>query len=85
MVNPFSSRCEFAKKCGLYSLDSYTCNHGGGDYCGKYKDLKYGRVQKMKESLSEAAHRRTMETYHEINRHIEEEMLFQQTGKVKKQ
>jgi hypothetical protein len=42
------SKCEFAKgkdpKCNLYSLNSYTCNHGGGDYCGKYRDLKYGRV-----------------------------------------
>jgi hypothetical protein len=33
-----------------------------------------------KETLADAAHRRTIETYNAV---IEAEMLFQQTGKVK--
>jgi len=36
-------RCEFFNECG--EVSSYTCNHGGGSYCGKWKDKKYGPVK----------------------------------------
>jgi hypothetical protein len=36
-------RCEFFKECG--EVSSYTCNHGGGRYCGKWKNKKYGPVE----------------------------------------
>lgn len=32
--------CEFTSECPLYREDSYTCNHGGGVYCGKYRWFK---------------------------------------------
>jgi hypothetical protein len=31
--------CKFADICGLSSSESYTCTHGGGRYCGKYRVL----------------------------------------------
>ena len=37
-------QCEFAKDCPLYRKDSYTCNEGDQNFCGKYKDRKYGPV-----------------------------------------
>jgi hypothetical protein len=39
----FILRCEFFKECG--EVSSYTCNHGGGRYCGRWKDKKYGPVE----------------------------------------
>jgi hypothetical protein len=33
------SPCEFTATCPLYRVDSYTCRHGGGSYCGKYREL----------------------------------------------
>ena len=41
--------CKFAKKCQFYSLNCMACTHGGGDYCGAYKNLKYGRVKAIVE------------------------------------
>lgn len=38
--------CEFYQTCPLYREGAVTCENGGGDYCGKYMDLKYGRVKK---------------------------------------
>ena len=32
--------CEFAYTCPYYRRDSYTCNHKGGRYCGKWRQLK---------------------------------------------
>jgi len=37
-------QCEFAKTCNLYRKDSDTCNYGDQNFCGRYKDLKYGFV-----------------------------------------
>jgi hypothetical protein len=31
--------CQFKRVCKLYSLDSYTCSHEGGEYCGRYREL----------------------------------------------
>ena len=28
--------CKSAKTCTLFVPSSYTCTHGGGEYCGKY-------------------------------------------------
>ena len=33
-------KCKFHKICALYQQNSHTCNHGGGDYCGRYRFLK---------------------------------------------
>ncbi len=41
--------CKFAKKCQFYSLNCYSCTHGDDDYCGAYKNLKYGRVKAIVE------------------------------------
>ena len=34
-------RCEFYKTCPHYTSESYTCEHGGGNYCGTWRMLKY--------------------------------------------
>ena len=34
------SKCKFSKHCELYSKDSYTCLHNGGDYCGYFRELE---------------------------------------------
>jgi len=36
-------KCEFAEACELYRADSYTCNHGGGPYCGRWRTLSEER------------------------------------------
>lgn len=33
-------KCKFHRYCPLYRNDSYTCNSGGGNYCGMYRDLQ---------------------------------------------
>ncbi len=38
--------CKDAHLCGEYSPSSYTCVHGGGNYCGKYRALKKNDPQK---------------------------------------
>jgi len=38
--------CKSAKKCPLYAPSSYTCTHGGGDYCGKYYAERTGKYNK---------------------------------------
>jgi hypothetical protein len=37
-------QCEYIKDCPYYRKDSYTCNEGDQNFCGKYKDRKYGLV-----------------------------------------
>ncbi len=32
-------KCLFNRSCKLYSNNSYTCTHVGGEYCGKYRAL----------------------------------------------
>ena len=32
--------CGFRGVCGFYSDASFTCTHGGSDYCGVYRELK---------------------------------------------
>jgi hypothetical protein len=44
-----SMTCKFAKKCQFYSLKNIMCTLGGNDYCGAYKNLKYGRVKAIVE------------------------------------
>lgn len=42
--------CKFYKKCELFRKDSFTCTHGGGDYCGRYRDNldnMYKRIRKL--------------------------------------
>ena len=36
--------CEFYRDCRLYRRDSYTCNKGDQEWCGEYKNRKYGKV-----------------------------------------
>jgi hypothetical protein len=38
-------RCEFFKECG--EVSSFTCNHGGGHYYGRWKDKKEGPVKEV--------------------------------------
>jgi len=33
------TKCKFKDKCSLYSTNSYTCIHTGGNYCGRYRKL----------------------------------------------
>ncbi|MGD0645899.1 MAG: hypothetical protein ABSA75_13415 [Candidatus Bathyarchaeia archaeon] len=33
-------KCEFVHECNLFSRTSATCNNGGGDYCGRWRELK---------------------------------------------
>ena len=32
------NKCKHYKKCRDYRESSYTCTHGGDDYCGKYRE-----------------------------------------------
>jgi hypothetical protein len=33
--------CKYiSQKCPNYSPDSHTCNHGGGPYCGKFREFE---------------------------------------------
>lgn len=32
-------KCKFWKQCNLYYPDSFTCEHGGGPYCGRWRLL----------------------------------------------
>ncbi|MGD0451790.1 MAG: hypothetical protein ABSA79_12145 [Candidatus Bathyarchaeia archaeon] len=41
--------CKFARKCQLYSTCCLACTLDGGDYCGAYKNLKYGRIRAIVE------------------------------------
>jgi len=41
--------CKFHNKCGIFSLNNTACIRDYGDYCGKYKDLAYGRVRAIVE------------------------------------
>jgi hypothetical protein len=33
-------RCEFFPTCKEADVSSFTCNHGGGKYCGNFRELK---------------------------------------------
>ena len=44
-------RCEFAGVCELYRADSYTCNHGGGPYCGRWRALKERKAWELCENF----------------------------------
>jgi len=39
--------CRFYKKCEHFGKDSFTCTHGGGDYCGKYRELIHNLNKKI--------------------------------------
>jgi hypothetical protein len=44
--------CQYHRDCPLYRRDSYTCNEDlSKDWCGAYKDRKYGPVIRVKESV----------------------------------
>ena len=32
-------KCQFCYSCELYYLESFTCSNGGGENCGKYRNL----------------------------------------------
>ena len=32
--------CRYFGKCGLSQKTSFTCTHGGGNYCGRFRDLE---------------------------------------------
>jgi len=34
-----SRACIFSSICSLFYPESFTCMHGGGEYCGKYRSL----------------------------------------------
>ncbi len=36
----FSKKCEYWSVCPLYREDSYTCQNGGGEYCGMWRRYK---------------------------------------------
>ena len=39
--------CEFKKSgCEEYSVESYTCLHGGGKYCGSYRNKITEQLEK---------------------------------------
>ena len=38
-------RCEFYHDCPNFEKGKPECESGGDDYCGTYKDRKYGRVK----------------------------------------
>ena len=44
------SKCKYFKICELYEDSSYTCTHGGGDYCGKFRDFQFGNHAGKKEA-----------------------------------
>ena len=35
-----TNKCKYHKTCPSYYKSSYTCNHGGGGYCGKYREYE---------------------------------------------
>jgi len=36
-------KCEYFDECG--DVSSYTCNHHGGKYCGKWREKKNGPLE----------------------------------------
>jgi hypothetical protein len=58
--------CEFAKECDLYSPTSFTCTHSAVSFVGGYYCGKARRLAEKKESL---------------NKQVEDEMFFQNTGR----
>lgn len=34
------NRCKYAYKCPYFAPYSYTCEHQGGPYCGKYREYE---------------------------------------------
>ena len=36
----FRNRCEYWTVCPYYEESSYTCQHGGGSYCGMWRRFK---------------------------------------------
>jgi hypothetical protein len=45
-------RCKFTGICDSYRPDSYTCTHeGGGDYCGKYRQLNEQKLKEIEDTL----------------------------------
>ena len=38
-------RCEYHKTCSHYTSQSYTCEHGGGNYCGTWRMLKFKEME----------------------------------------
>ena len=33
-------KCKYNKICNLYRKNSHTCNHGGGSYCGRFREYE---------------------------------------------
>jgi len=46
MKAKINKKCKFSNKCKLFSKNSYTCNNGGGRYCGKWRE------KELKETLN---------------------------------
>ena len=47
-----SRKCEYAKKCKLYSETSVTCNYEPGEYCGAFREHKANATQ-LKHRMSD--------------------------------
>jgi hypothetical protein len=41
--------CKFKEKCSLYANTSFTCNHNGGSYCGRYRKLNQDSAKSRRE------------------------------------
>jgi hypothetical protein len=39
--------CKYKPNCSFYATDSYTCTHGGGNYCGRYRKLCKSKKDKL--------------------------------------
>jgi hypothetical protein len=40
--------CKYiSQNCPNYSPDSHTCNHGGGSYCGKFRQFEETKYKKL--------------------------------------
>ena len=61
--------CEFAKECNLYSAKSFTCTHNAVTFNGGFY---CGRARKLALEREDR------------NAQIDGEMLYQQTGRLKK-
>lgn len=44
------SKCKYYDICEYYRESSYTCTHGGGEYCGKFRSLQFGEQAGNKEA-----------------------------------
>lgn len=42
-INRLEGKCKYFSECSYRDEVSYTCNNGGGPYCGVYRLFEYGK------------------------------------------